>query len=172
MTGRAAGPAGMATGDGGAEVHARQVQAIRDEMRFEIGILHDRVNALVSAEAFLIISFTMALAYANDGPSGRLFPVAPLLAAVGFLLALLAWPGVNRGVAIVVEWNLLLIAALKGARADPAFVWRPSVDAAGDAQTQRHHRSSMLFARFVPPVFALAWVALAAVVLSAALRHP
>lgn len=162
----------MAERDGGPEVEARRVQAIRDEMKFEIGILHDRVNALVSAEAFLIISFTMALAYSGEGPSGRFFPVAPLLAAVGFLLAVLAWPGVNRGVAIVVEWNLLLIEALKGARADPGFVWRPSVDVAGDARTQAWHRNSMLFARFVPGVFALAWVLLAAIVLSAPLRHP
>lgn len=162
----------MAERDGGPEIHARQVQAIRDEMRFEIGILHDRVNALVSAEAFLIISFTMSLAYSGEGPSGRFFPVAPLLAAIGFLLAVLAWPGVNRGVAIVVEWNLLLIAALKGARADPGFVWRPSVDADGDARTQARHRNSMLFARFVPAVFALAWIALGAIVLTAPLRHP
>ncbi len=162
----------MAERDGGPDIHARQVQAIRDEMKFEIGILHDRINALVSAEAFLIISFTMALAYAGEGPSGRFFAVAPLLAAVGFLLAVLAWPGVNRGVAIVVEWNLLLIAALKGARMDPSFVWRPSVDAAGDARTQSRHRASMLFARFVPAVFAVAWVLLAAIVLTAPMRHP
>ncbi len=162
----------MAERDGGPEIHAGQVRAIRDEMRFEIGILHDRINALVSAEAFLIISFTMSLAYSGEGPTGRFFPVAPLLAAIGFLLAVLAWPGVNRGVAIVAEWNLLLIAALKGARADPGFVWRPSVDAAGDARTQAHHRNSMLFARFVPAVFALAWIALGAIVLTAPLRHP
>ena len=158
--------------DGGPEIHARQIQAIRDEMRFEVGILHDRINALVSAEAFLTIAFTMSLAYAGGGPSSRFFAVAPLLAAVGFLLAVLAWPGVNRGVAIVAEWNLLLIAALKEARVDPGFVWRPSVDVAGDARTQTHHRNGMLFARFVPPVFALAWIVLAAVALIAPLRHP
>ena len=161
----------MAERDGGPEIHARQVQAIRDEMKFEIGILHDRINALVSAEAFLIISFTMSLAYSGEGPAGRFFPVAPLLAAIGFLLAVLAWPGVSRGVAIVVEWNLLLIEALKAARADPGFVWRPSIDVAGDARTQAHHRGGMLFARFVPAVFALAWIALAAIVLTAPLRH-
>lgn len=162
----------MAERDVGPEIHARQVQAIREEMRFEVGILHDRINALVSAEAFLTIAFTMSLAYAGDGPSGRFFPVAPLLAAIGFLLALLAWPGVNRGVAIIVEWNILLLAALRGARADPGFVWRPSVDRAGDARTQARHRNSLLFARFVPPIFALAWVLLAGVVLTAPLRHP
>ena len=162
----------MAERDGDPDLHARQVQAIRDEMKFEVGILHDRVNALVSAEAFLIISFTMSLAYAGEGPSGRFFLVAPLLAAIGFVLAMLAWPGVNRSVAIIVEWNILLLAALKGARADPGFVWRPSVDLAGDARTQASHRSSMLFTRCVPPVFALAWLLLAAIVLTVPMRHP
>jgi hypothetical protein len=162
----------MSDPDGAPEIQARRVQAIRDEMRFEVTILHDRVNALVSAEAFLIISFTMSLAYAGEGPSGRFFAVAPLLAVIGFVLAMLAWPGVNRSVAIIVEWNILLLAALKGARADPGFVWRPSVDIAGDARTQARHRNSMLFTRCVPAVFALSWIALAAVVLTAPMRHP
>lgn len=155
----------MAERGGEAADHAKRVRDIREEMKFEVGILHDRVNALVSAEAFLTIAFTMSLAYAGEGAPGRFALVAPLLAAVGFLLAVLAWPGVNRGVAIIVEWNVLLIAALKGARTDPDFVWRPSIDVAGDARTQASHRKGLLFARFVPPIFALVWLLLAAIVL-------
>ncbi len=161
----------MSAQDGEAGIHAKHVVAIRDEMKFEVGILHDRINALVSAEAFLIISFTMSLAYSNDDWSGRFFPIAPLLASVGFLLAVLAWSGVKRSVEIILEWNVLLIQALTEARKDPRFVWRPSIDVAGDARTQDHHRKGMLFARFVPMVFAVAWVLLAAIVLSGPLRH-
>lgn len=155
----------MAERGGEATDHAKRVRDIREEMKFEVGILHDRVNALVSAEAFLTIAFTMSLAYVGEGPPGRFAAVPPLLAAVGFLLAVLAWPGVRCGVAIIVEWNVLLIAALKGARTDPAFVWRPSIDVAGDARTQASHRNSLLFAKLVPPIFALVWIVLAAVVL-------
>ena len=162
----------MSTDDGGTDVHARRVQAIREEMKFELGVLHDRVNALVSAEAFLIISFTMSLAYSNDRWSSRFFLIAPVLASIGFLLAILAWPGVKRGVEIVVEWNELLIQALSEARKDSHFVWRPSVDVLGAVRTQDLHRKGMLFTRFVPAAFAVAWVLLAAIVLTGPMRHP
>jgi hypothetical protein len=38
-----------------------QLAFIREETRFEIGLLHERVNALVGAEAFLTIAFTAAM---------------------------------------------------------------------------------------------------------------
>ena len=153
-------------------IHPKQVLAIREEMKFEIGILHNRVNSLVSAEAFLIISFTMSLPYSNERWSGRFFWIAPLLALVGFLLAVLAWPGVNRSFKIVVEWNTLLIEALNEARKEPHFVWRPSVTVVGHARTQNYHRRGMLFSRFVPAVFAVAWILLVAIVLTGPIRHP
>ena len=144
---------------------ARRVLAIREEMKFELGVLHDRVNALVSAEAFLTISFTMSLAYSGEGLSGR-FLIAPALALVGFLLAVLAWPGVRSGVEIIVEWNQLLIVTLDEARKDPRFVWRASDAVSGNVKTHGQHRKALLFARLVPMVFAAAWVVLAAIVLT------
>ena len=162
----------MSAQDGETDTYAKRVLAIREEMKFEVGILHDRINALVSAEAFLIISFTMSLAYANDRWSARFFWIAPLLALIGFLLAVLAWPGVNRSFEIVAEWNLLLIEALNEAKREPHFVWRPSIDIAGDARTQGYHRRGMLFTRFVPVVFAVAWVLLATIVLTGPIWHP
>ena len=149
---------------------AQRVLAIREEMKFELGVLHDRVNALVSAEAFLIISFTMSLAYSGEGFSGR-FLIAPALALVGLLLAVLALPGVKAGVEIIVEWNLLLIRALDEARKDPRFVWRAPDAVSGESRTHGQHRKALLFARFVPTVFAVAWVLLAAIVLTGPMRH-
>ena len=57
----------MSAQDGGADIYAKRALAIREEMKFEVGIMHDRINTLVSAEAFLTISFTMSLTYVN-GP--------------------------------------------------------------------------------------------------------
>lgn len=162
----------MPAQDGDMEKYAKRVLDIREEMKFEVGILHERINSLVSAEAFLIISFTMSLAYSNEGWLGRFFLITPLLASIGFLLAVLAWPGVRRGVEIVAEWNVLLIQAVTEARKDPHFVWRPSVDIASDAATQDHHRKGMLFTRFVPAVFAVGWLLLATIVLTGSMRHP
>jgi hypothetical protein len=146
--------------------------AIREEMKFEVGIMHDRINTLVSAEAFLIISFTMSLTYVGDHWSGRVLWIAPLLSLIGFLLAVLAWPGVSRSFEIIAEWNILLIAAVDEARTEPHFVWRPSIGTIGAAREQVGHRRAMLFIRFVPIIFAVAWVCLAAIVLTGPLRQP
>ena len=152
------------------EATIRPISFIRDEMRFEVGVLHERINALISAEAFLLISFTMSLAYANGRWSDKFFFIAPMLSVIGFALAVLAWPGVNTGYKIIVEWNIVLVRALNEAHAVSDLVWRPSVFAYGDHRTQSDHRAGLLFARSVPLVFAFAWMILAAIVLVAPWR--
>ena len=77
-------------------------------MRFEIGVFHDRINALISAEAFLLISFTVALTYDSHGVHSIFFWISPILSTVGFALAALAWPGVATSFKIIVELNVLL----------------------------------------------------------------
>ena len=147
--------------------HLKRISAIRDEMRFEIGVFHDRINALISAEAFLLISFTMALTYAGQGAATPFFWISPTLAIVGFALAALAWPGVATSYRIIVEWNVLFVDVLNEAHAAATVGWRPSVFVHGDKRTQADHRRSMLFSRFVPAIFMLAWVILACIVLAA-----
>ncbi len=100
------------------EEHVRRLAFVREEMRFEIGILHDRINALISAEAFLLISFTMSLVYATAHWRDKFFFVPPMLSVIGFMLAVLAWPGVNTSYKIIVEWNIILVQVLSEAHAD------------------------------------------------------
>ncbi len=99
------------------EEHVRRLAFVREEMRFEIGILHDRINALISAEAFLLISFTMSLVYATAHWKDKFFFVPPMLSLIGFMLAVLAWPGVNTSYKIIVEWNIILVQVLTEAHA-------------------------------------------------------
>ncbi len=139
-------------------------------MRFEIGILHDRINALISAQAFLLISFTMALVYAGSRWGDKFFFVAPILSVIGFMLSVLAWPGIGTSHKIVVEWNVILVRVLNEASANPNFIWTPSLIVDGERRIQADHRRGLLFARFIPVVFAVAWVILATVVLTAPLR--
>lgn len=135
-------------------------------MRFEVGVLHDRVNALIGAEAFLTISFTMALVNSDAHPGARFFDViAPVLSSTGLILAVLAWPGVNTGFKILVEWNSLLLQALHEAPTASRSMWRPSLLTDGDRRTSVDHRGSMLFARAVPVVFAVAWAVLTVIAL-------
>ncbi len=146
--------------------HQARIAVIRDEMRFEIGVFHERINALISAEAFLLISFTMALAYAGPGSGAALRWISPTLAAVGFTLAALAWPGVATSYKIIVEWNILFVDILNAAHAATTIEWRPSVFVDGDRRIHAAHRRGMLFSRFVPLIFMVAWVVLAGLALA------
>lgn len=148
--------------------NAQQLAFIRDETRFEIGLLHDRVNALVGAEAFLTIAFTAAMS--NGAPWGVRFSllVSPILSLLGLSLALLAWPGVAATVKIILQWT---------ARYDELVERSPALNTAvAETQTgmpdQRNRRvgpdqrRSMLFFRAVPGLFTLVWVALTVIALA------
>ena len=82
------------------------------------------------------------------------------------MLAVLAWPGVNTSYKIIVEWNIILVRVLNEAHAASNFMWPTALFVSGERRTQADHRNSMLFARSVPIVFALAWAVLAAIVLT------
>lgn len=92
---------------------------IRDETRFEIGLLHDRVNALIAAEAFLTIAFTAAMS--TGAPWGAV--VSPILSVLGLLLALLAWPGIRATVEITLGWTARQIELLERNPALSSTVW-------------------------------------------------
>lgn len=135
---------------------AEQMAHIREEIRFELSLLHDRVSALLAAEAFLTIAFTAAM-----GTSARWGEVvAPVLSVLGLALAVLAWPGVRGTVRIILGWTARRTELL---RRDPTLsstVWAlSSADRAARADQWR----SMLFFRAVPGLFGLVWTGLTVV---------
>lgn len=141
----------------------RRLAFIREETRFEIALLHERVNALIGAEAFLTIAFTAAMSNTN-ARWGLAFSVlvAPLLSVVGLLLAVLAWPGVDASFKIILRWNARQVQLMRESPGLAEAMWRPHVGGEGDPD----QRSSMLFARAVPVVFGLAWAILTVVALT------
>ncbi len=131
--------------------------AVRDETRFELGLLHDRVNAVLAAEAFLTIAYTAAMS--NGAAWGRHFAAvaAPVLAMLGLLLAALALPGVTATTRIVLTQTALqeqLVERLPGS----ALGGFHSVTGRGSAL--KDQRRSMLFFRTVPLLFAVVWIIL------------
>lgn len=151
---------------------ARHLTFIREETRFEIGLLHDRVNALISAEAFLAIAFTMAMS--NTGaPWGVLFStlVAPVLSIVGLLLAVLAWPGVNASFRIILEWNARQLQVMQENPELTEAMWRPHVLGRDNRRADPDQRRTMLFARAAPAVFGGAWTILTVVAFILPLRR-
>ena len=152
--------------------YVRRLAFIREETRFEIGLLHDRINALISAEAFLTIAFTMAMSNSN-AHWGATFStlVPPILSVLGFVLAILAWPGVNDSYRILVEWNVQQIALMHGNPAMTEMMWRADALGSGSRRTNADRGLSMLFARAVPTVFGIAWAALTVIAVLLPLRR-
>jgi hypothetical protein len=147
---------------GAADDDASRLALARDETRFELGLLHERVNALLAAEAFLCIAYTAAMS--NGASWGEAFArvAAPVLALLGLLLALLAVPGVATTVRIVRDLTTQqdeLFARLRGAAS--AYHGAPGRPSATSDQ-----RRSLLFFRAVPLLFAAVWVVLGVLALA------
>lgn len=153
------GPASHMTEDDSTD-GAERLAFLREEVRFEIGLLHERANALIGAEAFLTIAFTMALTSPRD--EGPILLVAPVLALVGLVLAALAWPGTADSFRIIAAWDARQREVMAE---DPLLrerMWRPEPRGPGDLD----QRLSLLFARAVPAVLVVAWTVLLVVALT------
>ena len=136
---------------------------VRAELRFELTLLHDRVNALLTAEAFLTIAYTAAMS--NGAPWGRSFAavVGPVLSILGLLLALVAWPGVTTTAKLVLERTEDQAALLTRQPGDAANAGLSAFRRPAAGELQAAQRRSLLFFRAVPAVFAVVWVALTVV---------
>ncbi len=158
---------GLASPEVSAELDlaARELGLIRAETRAEIGLLHDRVNALLAAEAFLTVAYAVTMS--NGTAWGKPFAVvvAPLLSVLGLLLAVLAGIGINATARLVREWTQRQQQLLdEHPRMASTFLgW-----AAGGGSRRRaaedQHRS-LLFFRAVPVLFSAVWIALTVVAL-------
>ena len=140
---------------------ARRFIFLREETRFEIGLLHDRINALISAQAFLTIAFTMALSNSNDR-WGETFTriVPPVLSLVGLVLAIFAWPGIDASFKIIIEWTTRQRQFMRENPLITDLMWRLEVPGKGMVRADPDTRRTMFFARAVPAVFAVAWAIL------------
>ena len=152
--------------------YVRRLGFLREETRFEIGLLHDRVNALISAEAFLTIAFTMAMSNSN-AYWGTTFStlVPPILSLLGLILALLAWPGVDASDKIIVEWNVRQMALMQEDPVMTDVMWRLDRSGRNSKRASPERGLSMLFARTVPAVFSVAWAILTVIALLLPLRR-
>ena len=133
---------------------------IREETRFEIGLLHGRVNALVGAEAFLTIAFTAAMSSGESREATFSAVASPILSGLGLVLALLAWPGINATVKIILGWTACQTELLESEPALAATTWGMAAPDRADRRADPDQWRSMLFFRAVPGLFTLTWAAL------------
>lgn len=151
---------------------ARRFEFIREETRFEIGLLHDRINALISAEAFLTIAFTMAISNSVAHQGTTFFTLVPVvLSLVGLVLAALAWPGVDASYRIIVEWSLRQRQFMQENPKTTHLMWRLEVLRKRNLRADPDTRITMFFARAVPAVFGIAWTILTVLAVILPLRR-
>ena len=141
-----------------------QLAFVRAQLRDELRLLHERVNALLAAEAFLTIAYTAAMS--NGAPWGAQFAavVAPVLSVLGLVLAVLVWPGVATTVQLVLAWTRDQEELLDRRARLPDSAGRP-VWRRGGSSPVRAQRRSLLFFRAVPATFAVVWSVLTVVAL-------
>ena len=143
-----------------------QLSFIRDETRFELGLLHERVNALVTAEAFLTIAYTTAMS--NTAPWGATFSrvAAPILSGLGLVLAVLAWPGVDGTVRIILAWSARRGELLERHPELWVLHWKPGPRSSDARRAGLDSWRSMLFFRAVPGLFVIVWAVLTVLALT------
>lgn len=136
---------------------ADRLALVRTETRFELDLLHQRVNALLAAEAFLTIAYTAAMS--NGAAWGRPFATvaAPVLSVLGLLLALLLLPGVRATARMVLTQTALqeqLVERLPGSALAGYY------GIAGRPSALFDQRRSLLFFQAVPILFSVVWTVL------------
>lgn len=133
----------------------------RREIQYETSMLSNRTNAYLSAQSFLVIAFASSMGNLNP-EWGKLFTlvVPALMAALGLVSSLHAWPGIRASYVIIDHWHfkqnqLLSAEPAMGAAYDdsPLFSERDSSAVA--------YRKSLMFSLRSPWLFSLFWVVLA-----------
>ncbi|NHN84256.1 hypothetical protein GOB93_06300 [Acetobacter musti] len=78
----------------------------RSEIRFESEMVGVRLSALVNSQSFLVIAYATSMTTSASRWGNALFLlIPPLLSALGFVLALLAWPGIRAAYAAIGKWE-------------------------------------------------------------------
>lgn len=145
---------------------AQQLASMREETRFEIGLLHVRVNALLAAEAFLTIAYTAAMSNGTAWGATFSLVVSPMLSVLGLLLAAVAWPGIDTTVRIVLEWTIRQGQLLEESPFLEGTVRGLAAGGGARKSAHRDQRRSMWFFRAVPVLFVVVWAALTVVALA------
>ncbi|HYC30809.1 MAG TPA: hypothetical protein VEB59_00895 [Gemmatimonadales bacterium] len=141
-----------------------------DRLRFyrgEVGLEHElassRLNALISSQSFLVLSYATVMAQSiGRWHNPLLVALLPALALLGLLLCYQAWRGIRAANAIAAVWRerereLLEEDAEARAYMDPT----DAVSGPSARGLENPVREGARFRRVAPAIFAAAWVYLA-----------
>lgn len=134
----------------------------RREIQYETSILSHRTDAYLAAQAFLVIAFASCMANLNP-EWGKFFTltVPPLLAILGIVISINAWPGIRAAYDIIDHWyfkqsELLSSEPVMGMAYDesPLFCEMES--------THKGYKKSLMFSVRSPWIFGCFWMVLGA----------
>lgn len=139
----------------------------RSEIKDEFALLSNRVGAHISAQSFLIIAYASAMGNLNPqwGHHFRLiFP--PMLALLGIVNSIQAWLGIRAASDTIALWRLKQHELLTHYPALAAYhVDRPFVKRRDGKIVDITHERSLVFARWSPLTFIVAWLIFATIAL-------
>lgn len=132
----------------------------RNEIQYETSLLSNRTNAYLSAQSFLVIAFASSMANLNPD-WGKLFTlvVPPILALLGIVSSLHAWPGIRAAYEIIDHWHFKQYQLLRAEPTMGAAYDDSPLFSKYEAQ-EKGFRQSLLFSMRTPWIFTGFWVVL------------
>lgn len=128
----------------------------RSEIRFESEVVNGRLQALLGSQAFLVIAYATAMTGSTTRWGDRMvLLIPPLLSLLGFMLALMALPGILAGYAAIGKWEEKQRALHCRCPNLREFTLAASDDETRDMM--RRGQRGALFAHQAPFVFLVAW---------------
>lgn len=133
----------------------------RSEIKFQNDLLSSRLNSLLTSQSFLLIAYATAmsgLVGSWQEPFTLLFP--PVLAAIGLVLSLQAWPGIRAGYAVIAMWHQKERELLTRAADLEALDYLPAPRETADEPDRwinERSEEGALFTKQAPLVFIIAW---------------
>ena len=132
----------------------------RREIQYETSILSHRTDAYLAAQSFLVIAFASCMANLNP-EWGKFFTltVPPMLAVLGILISLNAWPGIRAAYDIIDHWHfkqseLLSSQPVMGMAYDESPLFSEV------ESSHKGYRKSVLFSMRAPWLFMVFWLVL------------
>nr|WP_262416832.1 MULTISPECIES: hypothetical protein [unclassified Pseudomonas] len=132
----------------------------RREIQYETSILANRTDAYLTAQSFLVIAFVSGMGNLNP-EWGKLFTlvVPVILAALGILSSLNAWPGIRAAYQIIDHWHYKQSELL---RSEPVMglAYDESPLFSEMESSHKGYRKSLLFSMRAPWLFMVFWLVL------------
>lgn len=132
----------------------------RREIHYEMGMLSSRANAYLTAQSFLVIAFASSMANLNPA-WGEVFTlvIPALLALLGLVNSLHAWPGIQASSEIIRHWHFKQTQLL---RSDPQMghAYDESPLFSEHESDRASFDKSLMFFRRTPFLFAVFWAVL------------